>query len=94
MGYFVNKDGRRRYIILGLRKIIGKYTSKNMAGVLIDLFRDYRIVGNIGYFIADNAELNDTCINAILRALYLNILVKLRKGRQLRCFSYITNLYA
>jgi hypothetical protein len=94
VGYFVNKDGRRRYIILGLRKIIGKYTSKNMAGVLIDLFRDYRIAGNIGYFIADNAELNDTCIDAILRILYLNILAKLRKGRRLRYFSYITNLYA
>ena len=93
MGYFINKDGRRRHVVLGLRKIIGKHTSKNMVGVLIDLFRDYRIAGNIRYFIADNAELNDTCINAILYTLYLNILAKLRKGRRLRYFSYITNLY-
>ena len=93
VGYFVNKDGRRRHVVLGLCEIIGEYTGKNMAGVLIDLFRDYRIVGNIRYFIADNAELNDTCINAILCALYLNILVKLRKERRLRYFSYITNLY-
>ena len=65
-----------------------------MAGVLIDLFRDYRISGNIRYFIANNTELNDTYINAILRALYLNILAKLRKGYRLCYFSYITNLYA
>jgi len=51
-----------------------------MASVLIDLFRDYGIIGNIGYFIADNAELNDTCIDVILYALYLNILAKIRKG--------------
>ena len=56
VGYFINKDGRCRYIILRLREIINKYTSENMAGVLIDLFHDYRIVGNIRYFIANNME--------------------------------------
>jgi len=65
-----------------------------MAGVLIDLFRDYRISGNIRYFIANNTELNDTYINVILRALYLNMLAKLYKGYRLYYFSYITNLYA
>jgi len=94
VGYFVNKDGRRCYVILGLRKIIGEHTGENMAGVLIDLFRDYRIVGNIGYFIADNAELNDMCIDAILYALYPNMSAKLRKGRRLYCFGHITNLCA
>jgi hypothetical protein len=65
-----------------------------MAGVLINLFRNYRITGNIGYFIADNAELNNICINAVLYALYLNILAKLYKGQRLCCFGYIINLYA
>ena len=65
-----------------------------MAGVLIDLFRNYGIAGNIGYFMADNAESNNTCIDAVLRALYPNMSAKLRKGRRLRCFGYITNLYA
>ena len=64
-----------------------------MAGVLIDLFYNYRIVGNIRYFIANNTELNNTYINAILYILYLNILAKLYKGRQLYYFSCITNLY-
>jgi hypothetical protein len=94
VGYFINKDGRRCHVILRLCKIIGKHTSENMAGVLIDLFRDYRITGNIRYFIANNTESNNTCINVILYTLYLNILAKLRKGRRLHYFSYITNLYA
>ena len=81
MGHFINKDSRRRHVILRLYEIIGKYTSENMAGVLIDLFRDYKIVGNIRYFIANNIELNNIYINAILYILYLNILVKLYKGR-------------
>lgn len=69
VGHFINKDGRRRQVVLGLREIVGEYTGENMAGVLIDLFRDYGIAGSIGYFIADNAESNDTCIDAVLRAL-------------------------
>jgi hypothetical protein len=73
--------------------VYSKYTSKNMAAVLIALFKDYRIIGNLGYFIADNADTNNTYINAVLRALYLKMLVKSRKRRRLYCFSYITNLY-
>ena len=37
-----------------------------MVAVLIALFKDYRIVGNLGYFIANNADINNTYINAIL----------------------------
>ena len=81
VGYFINKDGRHCHIVLRLCEIIGKHTNKNMAGVLIDLFHNYGIAGNIGYFMANNAESNDMCINAILYTLYLNMSVKLRKGR-------------
>jgi len=73
--------------------VYSKYTSKNIAAVLIALFKDYRIIGNLGYFIADNADANNTYINAILWALYLKMLVKSRKGRYLYCFGHITNLY-
>ena len=47
-----------------------------MAAVLLELFKDYRISGNIGYFMVDNADLNDKAINAILWVLYLGLLVK------------------
>ena len=81
VGHFINKDGRRRHVVLGLREIIGEYTSENIADVFIDLFHDYKIAGNIGYFIANNIELNNIYINAILYILYPNISVKLHKGR-------------
>ena len=80
MGHFVNKDGRRRHVVLRLHEIIGEHTGENMAGVLIDLFCDYGITGNIGYFIANNVELNDMCIDAILCVLYPNMSAKLHKG--------------
>lgn len=80
VAHFINKDGKRRYIVLGLREVVGEHTNKNMAAVLVTLFRDYGIAGNIGFFIADNAKLNNTCINAVLQALYPKISAKKQKA--------------
>ena len=79
MGHFINKDSKCYYIVLRLYKIID-YIGENIIGVFIDLFCNYRIVDNIRYFMADNAESNNTCINAILYVLYLNISAKICKG--------------
>ena len=79
--YFINQDGKCCYVVFRLREIISKYTTKIIAGVLIDLFHNYKIAGNIGYFIADNMELNNIYIDIILHTLYPNILAKLYKGR-------------
>ena len=94
VAHFIDRRGRRRNIVLGLREILGEHSGENQAGVLITLFKEYEICGNIGYFMADNAESNDTCIDAVLRALYSNMSVKQRKARRLRCFGHITNLCA
>jgi hypothetical protein len=46
--------------------VLSKYSGKNQAAILIALFKEYNIYRNIGYFIADNAELNNTYIKEIL----------------------------
>ena len=66
VAHFINKDGRCCYTVLGLCEVHSEYTGENMAAVLIALFKDYRIAGNLGYFMADNADINNICINAIL----------------------------
>ena len=43
---------------------------------------------------ANNADSNDTYIDAILQALYPNMSPKKRKARRLCCFGHIVNLYA
>ena len=65
VAYFINKDGRRYYTVLGLREVYNKHTSKNIVAILITLFKDYRIAGNLGYFIANNININNTYINAV-----------------------------
>ena len=57
--------------------MVGEHSGKNQVAVLIALFKEYGIGGNIGYFMANNAESNDICVNVILQALYPNISVKM-----------------
>ena len=80
IGYFINKDSRRWQVVLRLYKIISKYINKNIAGVLINLFYNYRIAGNIKYFIADNMELNNIYIISkyISKALYKTLTILLQ----------------
>ena len=64
--YFISKTGKRRYIVLGLCKVISKYSGENIVAVLLKIFKNYRISSNIRYFIANNAKLNNTYIKVIL----------------------------
>ena len=65
VNYFINQYRRRRYIILGLYEVIGEYFSKNIAATLLKLIKEYGFEGNDGYFIGDNVELNNTCVNVV-----------------------------
>jgi len=70
VAHFIDKNGKRRTAVLGLRELEGEHSGENMADVLLQIFKDYNISGRIGYFMADNASSNDTCIDAVLQALY------------------------
>src|SRR5437667_10090643 len=63
ISHFINKDSKQCIAILRLCELIGEYLGKNIADVLLQIFKDYNINGQIGYFMADNASSNNTCIN-------------------------------
>lgn len=63
VGHFIDKDGQRRSVVLALREVEGEHSGENMADVLLKTFEDYGISERIGYFMADNATSNDTCIS-------------------------------
>ena len=44
VGYFIIKERKCYYVISRLYRIINKYTSKNIAGVFIDLFYNNNIL--------------------------------------------------
>jgi len=94
VAHFIDKNGKRRTAVLALRELVGEHSGENMADVLLHIFNDYKISDRIGYFMADNASSNDTCIDLVLQALYPKMSKKQRLRRRLRCFGHITNLCA
>ena len=66
IAHFINKIDKRRSTVLALRRLYGVYSGENMVEVLLQIFREYGISGRISFFIADNAESNDTCVDTAL----------------------------
>ncbi|OAQ57347.2 polyprotein [Pochonia chlamydosporia 170] len=48
VAHFIDKNGERRSAVLGLRELMGEYSGENMAEVLLQIFKDYKISGRIG----------------------------------------------
>jgi hypothetical protein len=94
VAHFIDKRGRRREALLGLRELEGEHSGENMADTLLQLINNYKIGGRIAFFMADNASNNDTCIDLILQNLYPHLTKKQRLRRRLRCLGHIINLCA
>ncbi|KAJ2981446.1 hypothetical protein NQ176_g2017 [Zarea fungicola] len=52
-----------------LCELMGEHPAENMAEILQQIFKNYKIGGQIGYFTADNATLNDLYVHAVLSGL-------------------------
>jgi hypothetical protein len=53
-----------------MRRVYGEYTSENVGLIVIELLKEYNLGGDlIGYFMLDNASLNDTAVKSILKEL-------------------------
>lgn len=48
IAHLINKCGRRRKVVLGLREVIGEHSGENQAAVLVALFHEHKTKGNIG----------------------------------------------
>ncbi|KAM5529351.1 transposase-like protein [Fusarium oxysporum f. sp. phaseoli] len=92
--HFIDKSGLRRTAVLALREVEGEHSEENIADVLLQVIKDYKITDRVGYFMSDNASANDVCVDFVLRAVYPRMLDKQRKRRRLRCFGHIVNLCA
>ncbi|KAG7408600.1 putative AC9 transposase [Fusarium oxysporum f. sp. rapae] len=92
--HFINKSGLRRTAVLALREVEGEQSGENIADVLLQVIKDYKITDRVGYFMSDNASANDVCVDFVPRAVYPRMSDKQRKRRRLRCFGHVVNLCA
>jgi len=76
-------------ILLGLRRLKGPHSGENIAEAIVAVVKTYKIIDKIGYFVLDNAGLNDTCVSAIIERLNIK---DIKEHRCLRCLGHVLNL--
>ncbi|KAJ3453198.1 hypothetical protein MRS44_018853 [Fusarium solani] len=87
--HFVDDEGKFRTFLLGLPQIEGRHSGENLAGRVSEIIHDYGFEDRVGYFVTDNAESNDTCLDELATELGFN-----KQHRRLRCCGHIINLVA
>ena len=87
VGHFVDEEGKKRDALLGLPRLIGPHSVENMASYVKKVIDQYEIGAKLGYFMLDNAESNDTCLETLARWFPIDV-----GRRRLRCIGHIINL--
>ncbi|KJZ68404.1 hypothetical protein HIM_12202 [Hirsutella minnesotensis 3608] len=87
--HFLDDEGKFRTFLLGLPRIEGRHSGENLADRVSEIIHEYGIQDRIGYFVTDNAESNDTCLEDLSVELGFN-----KQHRRLRCCGHIINLVA
>jgi hypothetical protein len=87
--HFLDDEGKFRTFLLGLPQIEGRHSGENLADRVSEIIHEYGFDGRVGYFVTDNAESNDTCLEELPIELGFN-----KQHRRLRCCGHIINLVA
>ena len=94
VSHYLARDYRVRTQLIALRRLTGSHSGENMAQCLIQVLQEYEIEDRLGYFVLDNAESNDICIDTVLREIRPDLNALDRSKRRLRCWGHILNLAA
>ncbi|KAJ6437949.1 calcium permeable channel [Purpureocillium lavendulum] len=87
--HFLDDEGNFRTFLLGLPRIEGRHCGENLADRVSEILHEYGLEDRVGYFVTDNAESNDTCLEDLGRELGFK-----KQHRRLRCCGHIINLVA
>ncbi|KAF6528137.1 hypothetical protein HZS61_008439 [Fusarium oxysporum f. sp. conglutinans] len=87
VGHFVDSNGEKRDVLLGLPRLVGPHSGENIAPYVKGVIDQYEMGSKLGYFMLDNAESNDTCLEALARWFPMDV-----GRRRLRCIGHIINL--
>ena len=65
IAHYTSESGRLEHSVLALRELDGKHSGHNLAGCVMQVINDYGIASKVGYFMMDNADNNDTMMEAL-----------------------------
>lgn len=90
---FIDVTGDLQSVVLALKEIDKDHTGKNLAPYVIDAIREYNIERNLGYFVMDNADNNDTMMEELSLILRRDFKIPYNAvHHRLRCQGHIINL--
>ena len=65
VAHFIDSEGELVSYCIALREVHGKHSGENQAHIVMNVVEDYGIVTQIGYFVSDNADSNDTLMDTL-----------------------------
>lgn len=73
VAHFIDSNGELVSYCVALREVHGRHSGENQAHIVMSVVEEYGIVTQIGYFVADNADSNDTLMNSLQKCTPLSI---------------------
>ena len=64
--YFVRPDYANHSVLLGMKRMLRTYHGEDISEAILPVLEEYKIGPNLGVFITDNTDSNDTVIRVIL----------------------------
>jgi RimJ/RimL family protein N-acetyltransferase len=65
IAHYTSESGQLEHSVLALRELDGKHTGQNIASSIMQIINDYGVASKVGYFMMDNADNNDTMMEAL-----------------------------
>jgi hypothetical protein len=87
--HFLDADNILRTFLLALPEQLDSHRGINIAETVKDILVEYGLENKLGYFVADNADNNDTCLEELAVEYGFN-----KEHRRLRCMGHVINLVA
>jgi hypothetical protein len=63
--HYVDKKGKTRRNVATMKEVDGSHTGENLSVPALAVIKEWGIQDNLGYFMMDNADNNDTMMKSI-----------------------------
>ena len=94
VGHFIDCNFKARTVLLGLKRLLGSHSGANMAQLLIEAIKAYKLAKVLGFCVLDNAGDNDTSLRVVETFLLTQGVIWSGDAHRLRCFGHIVSLVA
>jgi hypothetical protein len=65
VGHFIDCNFKARTVLLGLKRLLDPHSGENMAQLLIEAIKAYKLAKVLGFCVLDSAEDNDTSFRVV-----------------------------